>query len=73
MFVFDFYNVLTHPDAHHRLVNSGEAHESVPRKDTLYYDTNGDDHPNKDGNVKATQEFIGLLNYWYRSFSESRG
>jgi hypothetical protein len=72
VFVFDFYNVLTHPDAHHQLLNGEEVHSSVPGADTLYYPS-GDDHPNTDGNIKAAQEFIGLLNYWYGSFSGSRG
>jgi hypothetical protein len=68
VYVFDFYNVLTHPDAHHRFVNGQEEHTNVDGADTLYYDSNGDDHPNDDGNRKATQEFIGLLNYWYQCF-----
>ena len=68
VFVFDLYNVLTHPDAHHRLVNGEETHESVVGYDTLYYDSDGDNHPNSEGNAKATEEFIGLLNNWYRDF-----
>lgn len=72
VFVFDFYNVLTHPDAHHQFLNGQEVHQSIEGANTLYYDSAGDDHPNKDGNVKATEEFIGLLNYWYQSFSVSR-
>ncbi len=68
VFVFDFYNVLTHPDAHHRFLNGREEHTSVAGADTLYYDSGGDDHPNREGNRKATQEFIGLLNYWYECF-----
>ena len=65
VFVFDFYNVLTHPDAHHRFSGGREEHVSIEGADTLYYDSDGDDHPNTDGNRKATQEFISLLNYWY--------
>lgn len=72
VFVFDLYNILTHTDAHHRYLNNQEVHNSIVGADTLYYDLNGDDHPNKDGNVKAAQEFIGLLNDWYQRFSESR-
>ncbi len=70
-FVFDFYNVLTHPDAHHRIVNGLEEHTVVAGADTLYYPTD-DDHPNSDGNRKAAQEFIGLLNAWYRQFTAGR-
>ena len=73
VFVFDLYNVLTHPDAHHRLVDGAEVHEVVPGSDTLYYDSDGDDHPNTDGNLKATEEFMPLLNEWYREFVASRG
>jgi hypothetical protein len=72
VFTFDFYNVLTHPDAHHILRDGKEVHEAVPGADELYYDSSGDDHPSAEGNRKAAEEFIGLLNYWYRQFSESR-
>jgi hypothetical protein len=71
VFVFDLYNVLTDPDAHHRLIDGEEVHESVPGRDTLAYPT-GDDHPNSDGNVKATEEFVPLLDFWYRQFARSR-
>jgi len=72
VFVFDFYNVLTHPDAHHYYINGQEIHKSVTGANTQYYDSGGDDHPNKDGNMKATREFIGLLNNWYREFLAAR-
>jgi hypothetical protein len=72
VFVFDLYDVLTHPDAHHHLVDGVEVHEAVHGSDTLYYDSDGDDHPNTDGNVKATEEFVPLLNEWYRGFAASR-
>ena len=70
VFVFDLYNVLTDPDAHHRLVGSDEVHESVAGRDTLYYDSDGDDHPNSEGNIKATTEFVPLLEKWYAEFLE---
>jgi hypothetical protein len=73
VFVFDFYNVLTHPDAHHRFMDGLEIHEGVEGQDTLYYDSDGDDHPNTQGNIKATEEFIGLLNFWYQSFAALQG
>lgn len=72
VFVFDFYNVLTHPEAHHQFLNGQEVHLSVEGADTLYYDSDGDDHPSKDGNRKATQEFVGLLSYWYQCFCAAR-
>lgn len=71
VFVFDLYNVLTDKNAHHRYINGGESHVVVSGENLLYYPT-GDDHPNTAGNVKAADEFIGLLNYWYKSFAISR-
>lgn len=71
VFVFDFYNVLTHPDAHHQFLSGQEVHQSVEGADTLHYDSDGDDHPRKEGNTKATREFIGLLRYWYQCFCAS--
>ena len=73
VFVFDLYNVLTDPGAHHRLVDGKETHESVKGHNTLYYDSDGDDHPNTRGNVKATEEFVGLLNAWYAAFAAALG
>jgi hypothetical protein len=71
VFVFDLYDVLTDQDAHHRLVGGQEVHESVAGHDTLAYPS-GDDHPNTQGNLKATEEFVPLLDYWYRQFLDSR-
>jgi hypothetical protein len=72
VFVFDLYNVLTDKNAHHRYVNGAESHAVISGKDVLYYPNGGDDHPNAEGNKKAADEFIGLLNYWYQSFATSR-
>jgi len=61
--VFDFYNLLTGADAHHR-INNGRI-ELVPgNRDTLYYPS-GDDHPSVEGSRKATEEFVPLLNAFY--------
>lgn len=73
VFVFDLYNVLTDKDAHHALISGQEVHESVPGRDTLYYDSDGDDHPSTAGNLKATREFVELLDVWYQQFLDSRG
>jgi hypothetical protein len=67
--VFDFYNVLTHPDNHHR-VNNGEIEHVNNGINTLYYDSNGDNHPNVAGSQKATDEFIPLLNLYYHRWME---
>jgi hypothetical protein len=72
VFVFDLYNVLTDANAHHRIVSGREIHENVAGRDTLYYDSSGDDHPNSEGNAKATEEFVPLLNKWYQEFLTTR-
>ena len=63
--VFDFHNILTHPDNHHRYNNGGIEHVIQNGDGTLYYDSNGDAHPNTEGNRKASAEFIPLLNVYY--------
>lgn len=68
VFVFDLYNVLTHPDAHHRMRDGRESWECVEGHDTLYYPTGDDDHPNGQGNKKAAEECIGLIQHWYGLF-----
>jgi hypothetical protein len=61
--VFDFYNVLTGPDNHHRFVNGIVEHTYTPGMNTSYYSSSpGDDHPSEAGNRKATEEFVPLLN-----------
>jgi hypothetical protein len=62
--VFDFYNVLTSPDAHHRFNNGGIEH-LVGNRNTLYYPS-GDDHPSVQGSLKATEEFVPMLNVFYQ-------
>jgi hypothetical protein len=65
--VFDFYNVLTNPDAHHWFHNGQVEHVTVNRN-TLYYPS-GDDHPSAAGNRKATEEFVPLLNVFYHRWA----
>ncbi|MBN1451894.1 MAG: hypothetical protein JW963_12830 [Anaerolineales bacterium] len=61
--VFDFYNILTDSDAHHRFNNGGIEHV-VSGRNTLNYPS-GDDHPSEQGSRKATEEFVPLLNVFY--------
>ena len=61
--VFDFYNVLTDRNAHHRY-NNGTIEHIVKNNNTLAYPS-GDDHPSEQGSRKATEEFIPLLNVYY--------
>ena len=65
--VFDFYNVLTHKNAHHRYdPATGNIEHIVTASNTLYYPSSpGDDHPNITGSIKATNEFLPLLNIFY--------
>jgi hypothetical protein len=62
--VFDFYNVLTGADHHHRVVNGQIEHTYVGGQNLLHYPS-GDDHPSKAGNSKATAEFVPMLNVFY--------
>jgi len=61
--VFDFYNVLTGPNAHHRFNNGREEH-ILGSRNTLHYPSE-DDHPSVQGSRKATEEFVPLLNVFY--------
>jgi hypothetical protein len=61
--VFDFYNVLTDPNAHHRY-NNGQVEHIVGDRNTLFYPSD-DDHPSVAGSQKATEEFIPMLNIFY--------
>ncbi len=66
--VFDFYNVLTGPNNHHRYANSAIEHVFTAGMNTLYYPS-GDDHPSVAGSQKATDEFVELLNIFYHRWS----
>ena len=66
MAVFDFYNVLTGPNNHHRLVGGVETHPVTAGMNSAYYRSGeGDDHPNVAGSQKATAEFVPMLNAFY--------
>lgn len=82
VFVFDFYNVLTSNGGnsntndlgnasgnHHRWWNNAVQH-TTSNKNTLSYPS-GDDHPSKAGNLKATSEFVPLLNYAYNTWKNN--
>lgn len=69
--VWDFYNVLTHPQNHHRYNNGAVEYITSYGDDTLYYDSAGDDHPNEAGSQKATEEFVPMLNIFYHRWQAS--
>jgi len=70
--VFDYYNVLTAPDNHHRWNNNAIEHVIGTASNTAYYPSD-DSHPNTTGQQKATSEFVPLLNYWYQRWQNSSG
>jgi hypothetical protein len=71
--VFDFYNVLTYKDNHHRFRNGQIEHVYVSGRNTAYYPSSqSDDHPSATGNRKATTEFISLLNIFYHRWAEEQ-
>jgi hypothetical protein len=70
--VFDFYNILTAPENHHRVNNGAIEHVIDSSRNTSYYPS-GDDHPSQAGNRKATTEFIPMLNAFYNNWIQSGG
>ena len=59
--VFDFYNILTGPNNHHRYRDGAIEHITDRGGNTAAYPTE-DDHPSSAGNQKATVEFVPWLN-----------
>ena len=62
--VFDYYNVLTGADNHHRWYNGAVQHVISDNNNYAYYPS-GDSHPSTEGHQKAAGEFIPLLNVFY--------
>jgi hypothetical protein len=71
--VFDFYNVLTGPGNHHRFRNGRIEHAVADGRNTLYYPSDGDDHPSHRGNRKATDEIVPLINVYYHRWLAGQG
>ncbi len=89
VFVFDFYNVLTtnggspgvndlnrETGNHHRWWNDAVQHKTDGDDDSdpdvLEYPS-GDDHPSKAGDLKASAEFVKLLNVAYNRWRPALG
>ncbi|MDP2876295.1 MAG: carbohydrate-binding protein [Holophaga sp.] len=81
VYVLDFYNVITGPDNHHRVVGSpgnySIQHVVAPGSSNFgysgYYQNAGDPHPGPGGTAgspgnKLSQEFMPLLNVYYHRF-----
>ncbi|MHC1782354.1 MAG: carbohydrate binding domain-containing protein [Anaerolineaceae bacterium] len=69
--VFDFYNIMTSPDAHHRFTG-GRIEHTAAGSNTLAYPS-GDDHPSIAGSQKATEEFLPMLNIFYNRWMAGGG
>jgi hypothetical protein len=71
--VFDYYNVLTAPGNHHRYDAALGAVEDVHpvASDVLAYPSGADSHPNATGDIKATAEFVPILNIAYNRWRAS--
>jgi hypothetical protein len=66
--VFDYYHVLTGSDNHHRWNGSEVEHLQGTESDVTAYpgrDRYQESHPSAEGQVKATSEFVPLLNAYY--------
>ncbi|HPI02591.1 MAG: hypothetical protein BWY84_00559 [Candidatus Aerophobetes bacterium ADurb.Bin490] len=70
VYAYDYYNVLTHPDNHHMVINGAESHTVANSQNTLYYPST-DDHPSAAGQQKAVSEFVPLLNGWYNEWKNN--
>lgn len=74
---FDYYNVLTDPENHHRVEGTSVVHvvSSDPvdpdNPDELYYYSGSDNHPTAAGHQKATEEYLPLLNAYYHLWQSS--
>jgi len=87
VFVFDLYNVLTSGESwskndagektgnHHRFWQGAEQHQVQEPGNTLVYPRDGkeDNHPSREGSLKATEEFLPLLNLHYNRWQASKG
>ena len=69
VYVFDFFNVLTDADNHHRVNGQQIEHIIDAGCDnySAYGSSSSDSHLNSTGNQKATDEFVLLLNYYYNN------
>ena len=84
VFVFDYYDVLSSSAGgasdvglasgnHHRVWNGAVEHKTDDGADRLAYPSGGDSHPNRAGDLKATAEFVPLLNSAYNAWKSNSG
>jgi hypothetical protein len=72
--VFDYFNVLTASDNHHRWQNGAVQHVTNTNYNYSAYPLSAwDSHPSKEGHLKATAEFTDLLNFYYNRWKAGQG
>ena len=68
--VFDFYNILTGVENHHR-VHDGAIQYITDQGEDVHAYPSDDNHPSRAGNQKATTEFVPLLNHYYHNWMDA--
>ena len=72
--VFDYFNVLTASDNHHRWADNLVQHVINTDNNYLAYPVNSyDSHPSSTGHQKAVSEFVDILNYYYNRWKDNAG
>jgi len=71
VYVWDWYNVLTGVNNHHRVEDGVVVHTIASGSGNVAIDAyiDGDDHPNAAGCQKSTTEFVPVLDVWYSTWS----
>jgi hypothetical protein len=71
VYVWDWYNVLTDVDNHHRVESGIVVHSTDAESENVAIDAyiDADDHPNATGCQKSTVEFVPVLDIWYNTWS----
>jgi hypothetical protein len=71
VYVWDWYNVLTGVNNHHRVEDGVVVHTIASGSGNVAIDEyiDADDHPNAAGCQKSTTEFVPVLDVWYSTWS----
>jgi len=74
VYVWDWYNVLTGVNNHHRVEDGVVVHTIASGSGNVAIDAyiDGDDHPNAVGCQKSTTEFVPVLDVWYSTWSNTQ-
>ncbi|QTA78225.1 SGNH hydrolase domain-containing protein [Desulfonema limicola] len=71
--VFDYFNILTHADNHHRIVDNNIEHYTSPQSGNFAFYPSDDSHPSTAGHEKAAAEYVPMLNYFYNNWKNQAG